>query len=378
MPVPENCAPFQHATESETSRIDFRRWWVLGIFRICLGSLTAIDSSADRLTDPPMDRSTMWLSHEKIQGLPMEGSAWEQIKKHAYSEWGEPDLSNQHHPNNTLVLAGALVALRSGDDELKEKVRQHILAIPETENGGRTLALGRNLCAYVIAAGLIGLDDPEFDAWLWDVRYEDLSGKTLISTHDDRPNNWGTHAGASRIAAAIFLEDIDDLRKSADVFAGWLGDRSRYAQFTYGDLSWQSDPEKPVGINPVDATKEGHDIDGVIPDDQRRGGSFAWPPPETGYPWEALDGVVVQAELLHRQGHDAWNWSDRAVYRSVAFLYRIGWGVAGEDEEWLVHLVNTRYGSTFQVPMPARPGKSFGYTDWTHGVTSPGAGQAEK
>ena len=150
------------------------------------------------------------------------------------------------------------------------------------------------------------------------------------------------------------------------MFAGWLGERSRYAQFKYGDLSWQSDPTKPVGINPAGAMKGGHNIDGVIPDDQRRGGAFQWPPGETGYPWAALNGTVVQADLLHRQGYDAWNWCDKAIYRAVAFLYRIGWNVEGEDEEWLVHLVNARYGSKFRAPTPARRGKSFGFTDWTH------------
>ena len=317
--------------------------------------------------EQPVGRTSMWLSPEEIRRLPMDGKAWERIRKVAFSDWGKADLSDNHHKHNTCVLAGALVAVRTDDLRLIAKVKKHLLKIPETENGGRTLGLGRNLCAYVVAAGLVELNDAGFERWLRDVRHEDLANRTLISTHEDRPNNWGTHAGASRIAIAIYLGDNADLERAATVFRGFLGDRSQHSEFRYGkDQSWQADVSRPIGINPVGATKDGRNIDGVIPDDQRRGGSFQWPPGETGYPWAALNGTVVQAELLHRQGYDAWNWSDQAIKRAVTCLERIGWFATGEDEEWLVHLVNTRYGTTFKTPQVARFGKSFGWTDWTH------------
>ena len=35
----------------------------------------------------------------------------------------------------------------------------------------------------------------------------------------------------------------------SDVFRGWLGDRSEYAGFKFGDLSWQADRSQPVGVN---------------------------------------------------------------------------------------------------------------------------------
>ena len=115
-----------------------------------------------------------------------------------------------------------------------------------TEKGGRTLALGRNLVSYVIAADLIDLkrydagSDQQFRSWLAAVRKETLDGKTLISTHEVRPNNWGTHAGASRVAADRYLGDKADLARAAQVFKGWLGDRSAYAGFKYGELAWQA------------------------------------------------------------------------------------------------------------------------------------------
>ena len=82
---------------------------------------------------------------------------------------------------------------------------------------------------------------------------------------------------------------------------------------------------------------------------------------------------MIQAELLQRQGYDAWNWSDQAIRRAVAGLERLGWYATGEDEEWLVHVVNRRHGARFRTPSVAIVGKNFGWTDWTH--HSPGAGE---
>ena len=194
---------------------------------------------------------------------------------------------------------------------------------------------------------------------------EELAGLTLQSTHEQRPNNWGTHAGASRAAVAVYLRDTAELERTAQVFRGYLGDRASYAGFRYGDLSWQCDPERPVGINPEGCTKSGHSIDGVIPDDQRRCGSFTWPPCKAGYPWEALQGVLVQAGILHRAGYDVWNWEDQAILRAVTWLYDMQSPAEGDDT-WQPHLVNAYYGTDFSAPVPASLGKNMAWTDWTH------------
>ena len=240
-----------------------------------------------------------------------------------------------------------------------------------TEEGGRTLALGRNLVSYVIAADLIDLKsydagkDQQFRSWLAVARTEMLDGKTLISTHDVRPNNWGTHAGASRIAADLYLGDKADLAKAAQVFKGWLGDRSAYAGFTYGLLDWQADPSKPVGINPKGATKNGRNIDGVLPDDQRRAGGFSWPAAKENYVWEALQGAVVQAELLSHAGYDVYNWSDKALWRAVNWEYNVNGFAAQGDDTFEIHIINHAYGSSFPVGA-ANTGKNMDFTDWLY------------
>lgn len=199
----------------------------------------------------------------------MKGDAWEQLKSQAMISAGRPDLSNNRQKNNVYVLAKALIyarcLLESSDPQcsdidlqkLHTEVVDQIMMIIGTEKGGSTLALGRELAAYVIAADLVTLPAKEgtiFKAWLRNVRNsrpDSNKKKTLISTHEERPNNWGTHAGASRIAIAAYLNDVADIRRSATVFKGWLGDREAYAGFRYRyGFSWQCHADKPVGINP--------------------------------------------------------------------------------------------------------------------------------
>ena len=227
------------------------------------------------------------------------------------------------------------------------------------------------LAAYVIAADLIDLAsyDPSLDsafrAKLRELRTKTLDGNTLIETHEDRPNNWGTHAGASRAAVAAYLGDTADMARTAQVFKGWVGDRSAYSGFKYGDLSWQCDSSNPVGINPKGCTKSGHSIDGALPEEMRRGGGFTWPPSKTGYAWEGLQGALVQAEILHRAGYDTWEWEDQALLRAVKFLYSIGWNAEGDDK-WQIWLINFSYGTEYSADSGVSAGKNMGWTDWSH------------
>jgi hypothetical protein len=144
--------------------------------------------------------------------------------------------------------------------------------------------------------GLSSDDDHVFRNWLKqivDPNYR-VGTRPLVECHEKRANNWGTHAGASRAAIAIYLRDFAELARTAQVFKGWLGNRKTYSGFKYGkDLSWQADPTQLVGINPKGAKKDGHSIDGIMPDDQRRCGSFQWPSCLTNYTWKGLQGALA-------------------------------------------------------------------------------------
>ncbi len=321
---------------------------------------------------------SLWLSQSELDALPTSGPAWEALVDEARGGFDSPDIANNESDHDTQTFAAALVAARTGDGAMRQKTVDALNAAIGTESGGDTLALGRNLVAYVLAADLIDLPstspsvDSRFRSWLDSVRRKSLDGRTLISTHEDRPNNWGTHAGASRMAAALYLGDGNDFAAATRTFKGWLGDRSAYSEFRYGDLDWQSDPNRPVGINPRGATINGRNVDGVLPDDQRRGGDFRWPAPCENYVREAMQGVVVQAELLHRQGQDAFQWSDKALLRAANWFT----GTAGcefeGDDEWITPLLNAAYGTSFPVSTPVRSGKHLGFTDWTHGSSGGG------
>jgi hypothetical protein len=293
----------------------------------------------------------------------------------------DPDVGDQDGMSDVYLLARALVYARTGDPARRESILGTIEdAIGADVQPGKTgiLAIARNLPGYVMAADLINLPadpavDRRFRQWLEMMRSTTFSGDggshTLVSCHETRPNNFGAHCGAARVAVALYLGDEDDLARAANVFHGWLGNREAYAGFDYGRLTWQADEEAPVGINPSGATIEGHDVDGALPEEMRRAGPFRWPPSRTQYAWEALQGAVVQAELLARAGYPAWQWEEQALYRAVAFLHRIEWEARGDDE-WQTWLVNAAYGSDFPARSPARPGKNMGWTDWTHAGSS--------
>lgn len=314
-------------------------------------------------------QSGIWISRTEIAALPMSGPGWEALLRDARQPAGVPNLSDQDDRTHVILLAKALVYARSGDERYRDEVVQMIGAAMGTERGGRTLSLGRQLVSYVIAADLAGLppaEDAAFRAWLRATLDLNLQGLTLRTTQERRPNNWGTHAGASRLAAALFLGSSGEVQRCAQVFRGWLGDRSSYARFRYGDLAWQSDPEHPVGINPVGATRRGQPIDGVVPDDQRRGGPFVWPPPHENYVYEALQGAVAQAVMLERAGYPAWQWEDQALRRAFVWLESVAGYPPTGDDTWMAPVVDRAYATHFWDGGPVNTGKSVGWTDWTH------------
>ncbi len=314
----------------------------------------------------------IWLSPDEIAKLPVSGKAWQNIKNNADKPLSTPDLSNQDDMTNVYVLAKALVYVRLQDEKYREQVIDACMQAIGTEQGGTTLAFGRELSSYVIAAQLVNLPEDKksvFDNWLKQALNKELSGRTLKSTHEDRPNNWGTHAGASRIALAIYFKNQDELMRAAQVFKGWLGDRNSYSDFKYRDTKWwQANPKKPVGINPKGSKKRGHSIDGVLPDEQRRGGNFSWPPEKENYVYEGLQGAIAQAVMLKRAGYDSFAWSDNALLRAFTWLHEQANFPAEGDDTWQPHIINQVYGSNFPAPIPAKPGKALGWTDWTHNL----------
>lgn len=316
---------------------------------------------------PPASGDYLLIAKADLLRLPTTGKAWDGLLSWSNRTVSSPSISDQEDPDNVIVLAKALVAARTGDAAKRSQVEAALVAV-QSSSVGRALALGRELGAYVLAADLIGYRTPAFVAWVSRMQTVATSDgpASLRKCHEERPNNWGTWAGAARVISDLYVGDKADLVRAVQVWKGWLGDRTAYAGFKYGDTSWQADPSKPVGINPKGATKQGISIDGVLPDDQRRGGGFTTNPPCENYVHEALQGVTLALLVLHRSGTDLWPASDSAVRRAFDWLYAHGCPSEGDDTT-LPWIVNRFTGTRLPTVSPTSPGKGFLGADWLYG-----------
>ena len=332
----------------------------------------------------------LWLSIPDVKQLPMSGPAWDNLKQHADAVLGPADIKDQKSQHNINALAVSLVYARMADkvdpsvsDSYRKKAADAILAAIGTESGTRSLALGRNIAAYVIAADLINLadynanDDAQFKAWLKDlIRNINGEGRSVITCHNIRPNNWGTMCGASRIAVDLYLDDAQDLAEAIKVFKGYSGDRMAWDKFKFARdaTSFMCDPNNPRPMNPEGCMKDGHNMSGSPVDDIQRAGPYdstQWFESgyanHTNYAWGGFSGAVAQAELLHRAGYAAYEWQDRAMFRGAHFLDNIVKFALSNPTEWVPWVLNFRYGTDFTTETPVGMGRLIGWGDWTHG-----------
>lgn len=327
------------------------------------------DDAAPEVEKPTMeaDPAGIWISPAEIAGLPTAGPAWESLVEYAQDDWGDPDISDQNSDHDVHTLAGALYASRLGDAAMEQRVIDALAQVEGTYSD-EILALSRNLLSYVLAADLIGYRTESFDRWLDENltrRGHSRAGiETLLDSALQDPGNHGDHARASVVAVARFLGDDRMVGRVAARFHDWLGRSSD--GFVWRELDWQGDPSRPRGINALGATIEGSNVDGVLPEEQRRSGGFAEPAPHERYVWEGLQGTVATAEMLGRAGFDTWGWEDQALRRAMDWLYDVNEYPAEGDDRWIPWIVNTHYATRYPAESPTRPGKNVGFTDWTH------------
>ena len=329
-------------------------------------ALDDVGPVVERPTAPVIDGG-IWISAAELARLPMDGPAWDRLVEYASDDWGEPALGDQNSNHDVHTLAGALYAVRVGDDATEQRVADALDAIEGSETD-EILAVARNLTAYVIAADLIGYRSDAFDRWLEDRltrRGHSRAGiETLLDSALLDPSNHGAHARASTVAVARYLGDDEMVGRVAARFHDWMGRSS--SGFEWRELDWQADQDEPVGIDPPGSRIDGLDVDGVLPEEQRRSGGFRSPAPREPYVWEGLQGAVATAELLTRAGYEPWEWEERALGRAFAWLYDVNDYPAEGDDRWIPWVVNARYGTSYPTETPTRPGKSVGFTDWTH------------
>lgn len=329
------------------------------------------------------------MSKSQIMALPRSGAAWKELLDAADGSFGSPDLCNQDSGHHLRTLAAAIVFARTGTASYGTKARNGVMAAIQTMRIGcnnATLSLGRQLLGYVLAADfseLSGTNDTTFRTWLRNIRGKDIGGhsvwRSLIRTHNDAAGNWGAYAGASRIAADLYLGDGADLAAAAKVTQGFLGDRSKYAGFGHNldadDLSWTCTGSQ-ASYTPVSPScvRGGINVSGAVATDVSRGGARAMPPPDPGIPYQldSIQGLGMQVELLYRNGFPAaWGWSSNALKRMADVVSRskaaggTGWNEtkASRQMPWLL---NKRYGTNYPTQVEGA-GRAIGFTSWLYG-----------
>jgi hypothetical protein len=305
----------------------------------------------------------LWTSVEELADKPMSGPAWQRVKNDADKAKSEDaNVSDQNSNNNVEILAAGIVYARTGIQSYKDKVlfaiEKLILEGQPPKPSGDVLAWSRETGAYALAADLVDYRTVEFEIWLRNMVevWGGAGNETMLAMFKRRPNNHGTQAFGSLVAVYAYLQDSLRLKEIRDYWIqGVTGPNPGY---TYGgpdnDFSWHVDQGNYRLINPKGAIKEGLDIDGLMPDDIRRNGSFSNPPPPpaTPYHWEGLQGIIMAAYIFERIGIPIWDVGDSAIYRSFHILEVRwenmfgGWAAEGDDE-WMLPFVDAAYNTQF-------------------------------
>lgn len=311
----------------------------------------------------------IWTSAAELANIPMSGPAWDAVLNGANQDCSHPDVANQNDNTNVYVLAAAIVYARTGEVRYKNKVINACKKlVARGDPDSSSLAWARETGAYAMAADLVEYKTPAFAAWLRNMAegYVDDNNLTLRETFVTRPNNWGAQAFASLCAIYRYLGDNATLTQIRNYWVqGVLGPNPG---FKYGNASWHVDPSDLRLINPKGAIKNGLNIDGVMPDDMRRGGPFQNPPGHTNYAWGFMQGQIMAARILERAGMPIWAVGDSALYRA-AYCLQVqfenlygGWAASGDDE-WMLPFLDQVYGTrwTQQQKHVWEHGKNVGW-----------------
>ena len=319
------------------------------------------------------------MSTDDIMRLPMCGAAWDKVQNAANSDWGSACLFDNECQHDVKTLAGALVAVRTEDAAMRDKVISGLQSAMRSQLY-RALEASRGMQSYIIAADIIGYRTPEFEDWIRNTLAAPIqghSGTGILGTAYNSSNNWGGHARATVAAAAIYLGDAEMKQNVTDAHKAFIGVDAPNTM-VYSSTNWHATSDNKAGVNRKGATIQGINVSGVLPEDWRRAAEFKWPPDVTGYMWEGMQGFVVTAVILHRDEANPdrvpFDAGDNAVVRAMDMLYGTGeaaantpvyWNPAVGDDSWIPWLVN--YYAVTSFPTSATsPGKGMGWTDWTH------------
>jgi hypothetical protein len=320
----------------------------------------------------------VWIGAQAVAERPTSGAAWDSIVSAAREATADgANLADMNSNHDSATLAAALVAVRTGKADHRQRAMAALEGAIGTEGNQRWLDIMRNLGGYIIAADLLDVRSGPVHAWI-------SSYKTRTQPHNNeghpvtlRQNAWSSGSNASaqagfvHAAMAAYLGDAQELAWGWNGFRRYAGDRSSPHRLGSNDSAWQVKPSDPVGIQDAGATKNGCRLDGAIGNDMSRGGAFSCDPGMTDYPWVGLMGAVPAAVVYARAGYPAWTVADSALLRAADYLHELS---RTADTSWYdaerapqaKHLLNVAYGLGYPAPLPTGVGQTIGFTDWTH------------
>ena len=365
-----------------------------GVWENALYSNVAGGSTTGVTTSQQTASSGIWVDRAELMQRPTSGPDWDRLVSDAASDPGNADIADQDSEHDTHTLAAAIVCVRNG--QYCAKARQGVLDAIGTESGGRWLAVGRNLGAYVIAADLLdlrsgnGSDGDRVEQWMRSWLTKRLRDNNTTNMRPFGPFHAAANAAAQEgfayAAVAAYLGDDYALERAWDAFRRFVcapgaPDRESINMGPSVRDNW-TDADSPCSVNPKGSTRRvpsgmpgaggTYRIDGSLPGDMRRGGKYQWRPGYTQYVWVGLEGLVPAALILDRAGYPAFDAADRAVLRTHEYL----WWLRSQtgDSRWfdgvrardIIQLVNHAYGTSFPVNQTVGGGRTVGYTGWTH------------
>jgi len=354
-------------------------------------------AAASGLTAAAPASGGIWIDREAVMRLPTSGTAWDRVLSDAGRDPGTASVADQNSNHDVYTMAAALVCVRTGQH--CAKAERGLLDAIGTERGGRWLAVGRNLAAYMIAADLLNLradGNPNsagtrFEAWAAGWLTRRLDDNNDGGQRPFAPFHSGANAAAQEglayVAVAAYLRDGRAMDRAWDAFRTFAcdpgaPDRENIDLVRPVNDGWTHDSRNPCAVNPSRTTRRVPSgrpgagsvqrIDGALVGDMRRGGTYQWAPGYTQYPWVGLEGFVPAAVILQKAGYPAMAVADRAVLRTHEYLMHLR--TATGDRRWfdgdrareIVQLVNHSYGARFPMNGVAGAGRTVGYTHWTH------------
>jgi hypothetical protein len=325
-------------------------------------------------------RDGVLIDNAELVNLPTSGPAWNAVLKVAKGSLGTPKIADMNSSHDLKLVGCALAAVKLNDIALKTKAHKALATAVGTEKNIRWLNIARNLTGYIVAADVLGVRSGPVFEWLkafMTKQHPENNPPGALQTLQQNAwasgSNASAQAGLVHAALSVYLKDRAALDWSWMAFRRYCGDRTSTWRMGSNNDAWQAIPSDVVGIQNLGAVaKNGISISGAVSNDMVRSNPvpvfpLVWTE-DSNYPWVGLNGAILTAEILFRQGYPAYEIADQALRRAATYLKNAGpkWYDATTRKD-VKFLINKRYGVAYPLTLPVAASGLVGFTDWLYG-----------